>query len=296
MSEAVVVVKPPAALPVSVSDFIGFCGFSVYTDTTLAAQQQAQMSGLIAAATNDCERWCRSAFLTRTLFARLDCFPGHSPLYERNGFAAILLSEPPFQAIEYFRYVDTTGCVQDLPLDVSYGTAYQPQMYGYQLERGAGSVPASLVPPWARPWPPVRLVPGCVMVQYRAGYGGPATVSIGSGSTKLSAPGFTFFQADAPLLTGDTGLPVRIPGAGEAGADLVTTVASVDTDGNATLADTAATAVDSVQAWIGKEIPGPILLAIKFQAQFYYEQPAIVDQPLPRVVTALLSSYRNLVS
>jgi len=296
MSDAVVVVKPPAALPVSVSDFIGFCGFTAYSDKTLAAQQQTRLSGLIAAATDDCERWCKCAFLTRTLLLRLDGFPGHSSLYERNGFAAIHLPGPPFQAIEFFRYVDTAGCVQDLSFGTSYGTADQPQMYGYQLERGAGGVPASLVPPWARPWPPARRIPGCVMVQYRAGYGGTATVSIDAGSAKLSASDFTFLQADAPLLTGDTGLPVCIPGAGTGGADLVTTVASVDADGNATLADAATTAVDSVQAWIGKAIPEPILLAIKFQAQFYYEQPGIVDQPLPRVVQALLNSYRNLVS
>lgn len=296
MSDAVSVVKAPSTLPVSVSDFLAFCGLEEYADATLQAQQSAKLTGLIAAATSDCEVACRRAFLTRTLLLRRDGFPGYSPLYERCGYAAIKLPSPPLQAIDFFRYVDTAGCVQDLPLDVSYGTNTPSQMYGYQLERGGEGVPASLVAPWARPWPPVRLVPGCVMVQFRAGYGGPATVSMDALSAKLTATDFTFLQADAPLLTGDEGIAVRVPGAGVSGADLVTRVASVDSDGNATLADSASTAVEGVSAWIGREIPEPILLAIKFLAQFYYEQPAIMDQPLPRVVAALLSPYRNLVS
>lgn len=296
MSDAVVVVKAPTTLPVSVSSFLAFCGLEEYTDTTLQAQQSAKLAGLIAAATSDCEMYCRRAFLTRTLLLRRDGFPGFSPLYGRSGYEEIYLPESPFQAIEFFRYVDTTGCVQDLPLDTSYGTDTPLQMYGYQLERGGGGVPASLAAPWARPWPPVRLVPGCVMVQYRAGYGGPATVSINAGSAAISASDFTFLQADAPLLTGDKGLAVRVPGAGANGADLVTRVATVNSDGSATLSDSAATTVENVSAWMGEAIPEVILLAIKFLAQFYYEQPAVVDQPLPRVVEALLRDCRNLVS
>jgi len=70
----------------------------------------------------------------------------------------------------------------------------------------------------------------------------------------------------------------------------------VDKDGVATLAATATKTVTRVSGWVGRPIPGPIKLAIKLLGQFYYEQGSVVDQPLPRAITALLAPYRNLVS
>jgi uncharacterized phiE125 gp8 family phage protein len=43
-------------------------------------------------------------------------------------------------------------------------------------------------------------------------------------------------------------------------------------------------------------VPAPILLAIRFLAQFYYEQGSAADAPIPRVVANLLEPYCNRIS
>jgi hypothetical protein len=138
------------------------------------------------------------------------------------------------------------------------------------------------------------MVPDNVLVKYRCGYGGPVTGSMDKGSNVLTGPSFN--PDDAPVMAGETGTPVSVPGAGAAGAALNTFVASVDANGQATLADPAQAAAANVAVWVGKQIPVEIVRAIKFLAQWYYEQGSIVDQALPRVVTNLLQPYANEVS
>jgi len=294
MSDTLLPVTLPADEPVQVAEFVRQLGIPSYSDETLALAQADNFSGFLMAAREDCEKWCRRGFITRSYLLRLDGFPGSSLSYDREGFAAIRLPRPPFQSIDSFSYVDTSGAVQTLALDVSYGSNIAAPMYGYQLQRGSMNQAACLIPPWARPWPPVRRVPACVVVQFQAGYGQPVTVSLGQGSAQLSAPGYSFNLDAAPLLLGDTGMRITIPGAGANGGDLKTFVASVDGSGNATLASPALTAVDSVPAWLGYPVPHGIRLAIKFLAQFYYEQGSVVDVPMPRVVKSLLEKHRIL--
>jgi len=74
--------------------------------------------------------------------------------------------------------------------------------------------PARLMPLWSCPWPPCRLVPAAITIRYRAGYGQPVTLSIEQGSSILSAPGYHFNPGDAPLVVGELGLSVTVPGAG----------------------------------------------------------------------------------
>ena len=294
--EPIRIITPPAAEPVALNDLKNVLRIPL-TDTSWDATLQLYLY----AARESCENFCRIALVTQTWQARLDSFPSVPLRYHRNGYPQILLPKPPFQSIDFINYIDVSGAVQTLTRDPSYGVNLAAPFYGYQLEPGGGIMPAALTPPWARPWPPQRMVPANVTVQFRCGYGGPLTVSMAAGSASLSAPGFTFNPDDAPQIDGDTGTAISIPGAGPlvggVASALVTNVASVDGSGNATLKASAATAVASVTTWLGLPIPYMLQVAILFQAQFFFEQGAVCDAIEPRVINILRNGgYRNLVS
>ncbi len=288
-------IVPPAAEPVALSDFKNILRIPL-TDTSW----DKTLTIFLAAAREQVENYCRIALVTQTWLARLDSFPQVPVRYDRNGYAQLLLPKPPFQSVDFFKYVDTAGAVETLIRDPSYGTDPAAPFYGYQLDPGGGITPAGLTPPWARPWPPQRMVPMNVSVQFRCGYGGPVKVSIAASSTALAAPGFTFNPDDAPQITGDTGTAISIPGAGPlvggVASALVTNVASV-AQGAATLKDPASTAASGAVAWLGDPIPFSLQMAIFMQAQFYFEQGAVTDQVEPRIINSLRNGgYRNLVS
>lgn len=294
----IVLITPPPVEPVAVTDLLNQMGMVVPSDAGLAASITAQFTALLVAARKDCENYAQRVFITQSWLLRRDSFPGHNLRYEWNGYPQIDLPKPPFQSVDFFKYVDVSGTVQELTVDTTYGTNPANPQYGYQLDRGSETQAARLLPPFARPWPPTRMVPANVLVQFRCGYGGPLTVTTAEGSPVITGP--VFNPDDAPLIAGDAGLAVSIPGAGPvvdtAATALVSHIASVDVNGQATLADNAVTAVTKAAGWFGDPVPDPILQAIKFLAQWYYEQASIVDQPLPRVVRALLDPYRNLVA
>lgn len=284
-----ILISGPTAEPVSVSDMLTQLGYENITDSTLSASLQAKLGGYITAARRKCEGYMRRALLTQTWLLKLDGFPGSDWTYEWEGYPAIVLPFPPTQSIDFVRYVDTSGTVQTLTLDTSYGNS--SLQYCYQFARGGETQAARLLSGWARPWPPTRLIPANVLVQFRCGFGGPLTCSVQAGSAVLTTPGFQFNPDDMPVLTGDTGIAVTVPGAGANGADLVTNVQSVDANGVATLAVAATTTQASAAGWLGQQVPQEIVQAIQFLTQFYYEQGSVVDQPLPRIVCDLLDFY-----
>jgi hypothetical protein len=263
-------------------------GFGTVADGTLQATLQAQLSTSIVGARANIEAWLRRVLITQHWLLRRDMFTHR----------AIELPKQPFQSVDWFRYVDTNAGVDQLFQDTTYGLNF-PAQYGYQLDRGSETEPARLFPPWSKPWPPTLRVPSSVMVQFRCGYGGPATVTMAEGSAVLVGP--TFNADDAPLMTGDTGTPVTVYGAGavpsggETACDLVANVASVDVNGQATLSVPATTAVTTGGAWIGEPIPPEIIKAILLLGQFYYEQ-ASVGGEIPRYITDSIWPYRNLIS
>jgi uncharacterized phiE125 gp8 family phage protein len=294
----VVLIQPPAIEPITLAEAKLQLGFGPMQDSDRAASQilNDKLRAFIIAARQDCENYTRRAFITQRWLLRRDSFPGHNLRYEWNGYPQIELPKPPFQSVDFVNYVDVSGAVQALTIDTSYGTNPANPEYGYQLDRGSETQAARLLPPFARPWPPTRMVPANVIVQFRCGYGGPITASMTVGSAVLTvAGGVTWNPDDAPLLTGDTGLPISVPGAGPSGATLNTFIASVDDDGNATLATAASTMVTSVAGWAGVPVPEAIRAAIKMIVEFYYEHGGAQDADLPRVVEALLDPYRNLV-
>ncbi len=289
-----VLIQPPIAEPVTLAEIKLQLGFGPMQDSDRAASQilNDKLRPFALSARRECESYSRRVFITQRWLLRMDGFPGSDWRYNWRGYPIITLPKPPFQSVDFVRYVDTFGAVQDLPLDTTYGN--EGLQYGYQLFRGSETEPCHIYSAWARPWPPTRMVPSNVMVQYRCGYGGPITVSMAQDSAALIC-NTAFNPDDAPLMTGDTGLPISIPGAGANGGALETHISAVDAEGNATLCDEAQAAVASVQGWAGWPVPEEIRTAIKLTAEAYYNQGS-EGGDLPIAARRMLDYYRNLVA
>ncbi len=289
-------IAPPVAEPVTLAELKLELGFGPMQDSDRAASMilNDKLRSFILSARRECESYSRTVFVTQRWLLRMDGFPGADWRYNWRGYPTITLPKPPFQSVDFVQYVDTFGNVQTLPLDTTYGNG--GLQYGYQLYRGSEAAPGRLYSGWARPWPPTRMVPSNVMVQFRCGFGGPVTATMTSGSAVLTlANGVTFNPDDAPLMAADTGTPVSIPGAGASGSTLNTFVASVNGSGVATLQAVAAANVTAVTAWVGWPVPEEIRTAIKLTAADYYDKGAN-GGPLPEAARRQLDYYRNLVA
>ena len=133
MSESLVCITPPAAEPILLDEFKTFLEIPD-GDTS----RDHKLTSFLLAARIDCERYTRIKLITQAWLLRLDGFPGISVVYDRNGYAQIQLPYPPFQSVDWVKYVDTAGVVQAMPRDASYGTASGQPFYCYQMEPGGG--------------------------------------------------------------------------------------------------------------------------------------------------------------
>lgn len=273
----IVLVTPPAIEPVTLADLKSQLGLSPREDTDHVQSDllSKRLRRLIGVARAECENITRRVFVTQTWKQLLDGWPCIDMRYTGHWYHSLVLPKPPFQSVSAFTYVDTQGTTQNM------------FAYGFQVDPGSETQSARLNPPFAQPWPPVRGIPNNVAVTFRCGYGGPVTVTTAASSAVLA--GQVWNQ-------GDAGLAISIPGAGTSGAALVTSIASVDIDGVATLANAAATTVTNATAYVGQPVPAPITQGILFLAQFYEENGAVTDLPVPRVVRNLLDPYCNFVS
>lgn len=285
---SLVLIAPPASEPVSLAEIRSQLDLGPWEDSdhVTAAIRAARLRGMITAARTACEDYLRQTLITQTWELRLDGFPGFNTRYNRDGYPQIWIPKPPFQSVVSFQYVDVGGVLQTMALDSTYGVN-DPTFYSYQLDPGSQTIPARVLPAYARPWPPTRLVANNVILRFIAGYGGPLTLSMTQGSAAITG---------ATFLGTDVGRPLSVPSAGASGTALSTSIASVDEGGNGTAAAAAATTATNVQAYLGIPVPGPILMAIRLLTQFYYEQGGAADAPLPRVVCTLLDPYRNLIA
>jgi hypothetical protein len=277
----------PAVEPVDSHAIFNQLGLTVPSDPTYGKDLTEKVTNLAIAARIHCENFTRSCFITSTWLYQRDDWPPRDRRYnERDLPGGFHLPRTPFQSIQSFNYVDTDGNVQPLTQDTSYGANPAFPTYGYQLDSGSDTRPARLTPVWARPWPPLRWVPNAVQIAFKAGYGGPVQGSMAASSAILSGPVFN---------SGDAGQPVSVAGAGASGGALTTTIASVDNNGQATLAAAATTAVTASpnNVWVGQRVPKNINIAILLMTQFLYEQGGSIDMPTPRIVADLLEFYRN---
>lgn len=287
-------VATPAVEPVLVPEMLLQLGMGTPADGTLDAQLVSQLTGLLLAARTYVENSCRIAIVTQSWLFQGDSWPGTNMRYNVGGafHSEFRIPKPPFQSIAFFQYVDVTGTIQPLSQDLSFGNS--TAVYAYQLDPGFDTRPARLLPAWARPWPPTRWVANAVALQFKCGFGGPVSASMAIDTAILTGPVFN---------QGDIGQQVNVPGAvaGVGGAPataLATTIASVDVNGQATLAApaTAAVALATNNVYAGLPVPEPIRQAIKFLAQHFYTHGADADMPMPRVIGALLEPYMNRVS
>jgi uncharacterized phiE125 gp8 family phage protein len=151
-------IQAPAVEPVTVDEAKTHCNI-------FASADDGYVTGLIAAARRKAENYTRSAFITQKWRYLRDGFPGYSMLYERSGYNFFYVPKPPLQTIDLFTFVDTAGVVQTLATPVT----------DYQLDKGGEQRPARLIPPFARPWLPTRMVPNSVIVEFTCGYGDDGT-------------------------------------------------------------------------------------------------------------------------
>lgn len=280
----------PSAEPVNVQAIANQLGLTIPDDEIYGPALTTKITDLAMAARIHCENYTRTCFITSTWLYQMDGWPPRDTRYGDHGQpGGFLLPRTPFQSIQSFTYIDEDGNQQTLPLDETYGKTPPAGSYAYQLDPGTDTRPARLAPMWANPWPPLRWVPNAVQIQFKAGYGGPVTAAIAASSAILTGPVFD---------QGDVGQAVSIPAAGAAGAALTTTIASVDNNGQATLAAEATTAVASAanNVWIGQPVPKSINIAILLMTQFLYEQGGSIDMPTPRIVADMLEFYRNRVA
>lgn len=294
----IVLLTPPPIAPVTLDEAKRQCGFGPMDDSDRAASQilADDLRGYIQLAVADVESRSRRALITQTFLVKADAFPGRDYRYLYSGSAAFEIPQPPVQSIYSFRYLDVSGTWQTLLQDTTYGVSISAPQYGYQFVRGSETQAGRLIVAYPRTWPPPRLVPANVQYKFRAGYGGPLTVSIGASSAVISGP--TFNPDDAPLLEGETGLPVSIPGAGTGGATLKTNIASVNSSGVATLAVAATSTVTDVTGWFGNPVPVQLASAVKFLVQYHYEKAEGYDRQdlLDSAYRQIDNGYRNLVS
>lgn len=280
-----ILITPPVAEPITLAQAKLQIGYGPMEDSDHVKSQMLsdQLRPMIVAARMEAESYLRRALLTQTWLYLRDRFAGFDPNYNYNGYAAIWIPQPPFQSLAFFKYVDVSGVVQTLTIDTTYGTAPN-EVYGYQLVVGSDTMPATVMPPFARPWPPTRMVPSNVMLQFKCGYGGPVMASMTAGSAILSGPVFN---------PGDVGQAVSVPSAGASGAPLITTIFSVDVNGQATLAANATGTVTNVTVWAGNQVPAPILQAIKLLVEYYYGSSR--ETALLNAAQNQMKPYRNFI-
>lgn len=167
-----VLLEPPAALPVSLAEAL----LHVRADN---AQETALLTGLVATATSMAEAYCRRRFVTQRWRQTFDRFPSSAMpgvgrgFFQRGSFGrvttarrrdeiALLLAHPPLVSVESVTYVDLDGAVQTMaPADYLVRSAEEP---------------GEIVHAYGKSWPVTRDVPDAVTVEFTCGYGDAAAV------------------------------------------------------------------------------------------------------------------------
>jgi hypothetical protein len=274
-----VLITPPVSEPVLLTDAANHLRQDP-SDPTIP--------GFISAARAAVENHTHRVLCTQTWQYLRDGWPPFDPAYTRIGYAELLVPKPPFQSLDFLKYLDTSATWQTMPACDNTGMPPTGQFWGYQIDPGGPVSIARLTPPYAVPWPPLRRIPNNVILQWTSGYGQFITIGIAAESAVITGASF---------LPTDVGSPITIPGAGAAGASLVTAIESVDDEGNATLATAASTAVAGYSLWWGPMVvPPDILIALKMQMAWLFkyrgDDPSEDPEDLAPGVTSLLRRYR----
>ncbi len=283
-----VVITPPAAEPCTVAELMIQLGLTTPTDPALAAALAAQLGSLLLTARIEAENYTRRALMLQVQEMQLDRAPRGSESYNHDWGEgrAIFVPAPPLMAIVSLQFTDYTGTVQPVSYDPSLGTAANLPPYTYQRTLGTITQPGRVWPGRYSFWPCVGEGEAVVRLRFRCGYGGPVTVTTQTSTAVIESP-FSF-------LPDDVGTAITIPGAGASAASLVTTIVSVDAEGNAMLAAVPAAVVSNATATLGQPVPEPIRRAIIKRAADHYTDN--LTDAAWAFFTTLLSPYRNLIA
>jgi hypothetical protein len=274
----------PAQEPVSLAQMKSYGRIGITADDELITE-------LISGARAWCENYCERSFVFQTKRLMMDFFPGYvdfkmagqkisSPFVSGSNAVlvgiryAVLLPFPQVRQIVNFQYQDENGAVQVMTAGVDF-------------IQDLDSQPARLMPLFGTMWPVARVVSNAVQVDYVTGSQGQIAVSMLVASAAITSS----FQ----FLPRDVGAALTIPGAGALGKPLVTSIAAVDVDGNATAADLASTTVQGVTAWFdGMPELRMAKLAIKALVLAWYENRGMDTAAVSEGVKALLRPFRDL--
>ncbi len=178
MFSGLTLVTPPSFDPISVADLKAHARY-------LASAEDGLLAGYIAAATRNCEKITKRAFLPQTWRLALKHFPGRSyltgyqaPMGLREYYRAskIPLPKPPLQSIISFNYFDTTGT----QFAMTQGYSNNPAGGSYLLD--TEPEPGELRLPFAGIWPVTILLPSSpIQITYTCGY--PSFVGVASVDT-----------------------------------------------------------------------------------------------------------------
>ena len=279
LRQTISLITPPLVEPIALADMKQHLRVDICDDDGLIAD-------LVATGRAAVEGYTRRALLTQEWLFKLDYFPGYELLYSARGYPAILLPKPPLQSLDSFNYVDVSGEVQTLEQQTDYGVSTD-LFYGYQLDPGNQSQPARLTPPWCRPWPPARRVPGAVMIDFWSGYCDGYRVSIVAGGSPQELSALVMQGATFPA--DRDGKAIYISGAGPQSSPY-SGILSVDEDGNGTISPPAAKALSNAVAFVGGFVPRPILLAIKLYVTHWYDRRG-ADAPPTAANATLAAQY-----
>ncbi len=131
--------------PITVEDAKHHCRVDTHDD-------DAYIKSLIEAATTWCENIQGRAYITQTITAKYDAFPGYFEL-----------PRPPLQSVTSITYVDQDGTTQTVD-----SSTYVVDTH---------SEPGRITRAYEKEWPyDVRAIENAVVVTYVAGYGAPADV------------------------------------------------------------------------------------------------------------------------
>lgn len=116
------------------------------------AEENERLEALVAAATEQAERYSRRALVTQTWRLTLDEWPA----------GPIVVPMPPLTSVESVKYLDTAGVLRTLAADQYVVTTdHEPGL----IDRAYGVS-----------WPAVRAVRGTIRVEFTCGYGDPDDV------------------------------------------------------------------------------------------------------------------------
>lgn len=192
---ALQLITAPASEPVTPPELKSWANVSIDEDDGL-------LTGLLMGAREDCENWCKRAFITQKWRLYLEAFP-----FSNNGSGGfnlqIDLPKPPLQSVESVSYLDTNGDRQTLV----NGTGTKTGDYVVDTATEPGRITVQ----FSRYWPTTYLVSNPVQIDFTAGYGDTGDAVPERAKMAIKALATHFYQQREPVITGLRAAAIEVP-------------------------------------------------------------------------------------